>query len=195
MNALRPIFTILTAALLLQACKGVGNVNEDKDTISQTDSMNAVKNTGKVVFPLTVDDKQFVINVASSGLKEIELGNIAQQKAQNKRVKNFGGMMAKDIIKTLDKLKAIAGNKNITLPSTPLPADQKVIDSISRLSGKRFDNAYVNLMITGRQKYMTDFEVAAKNSGDPDIKAFAIKTLTPIKNHLDAIETIHSSMK
>ena len=195
MNSLRTLFIILSTALFLQACKGIGNDNDNADSISLTDSMNAVKNTGKVVFPVTVEDKKFVIDVASSGLKEIELGNIALRKAQNKRVKNYGGMMAKDIIKTLNKLKAIAGNKNITLPVSPLPADQRIIDSLSQLSGKSFDKAYVNLMITGRQKYVTDFEGEVKNSGDPDIRAFAIKTLTPIKNHLDAIVTIHSSMK
>jgi putative membrane protein len=194
MNRLPALFTLLLAAMLLQACKGVGH-NDGTDTISQTDSMKAVKSNDKEVFPLTADDKQFVINVASSGLKEIELGKIAQQKAQNKRVKNFGGMMAKDIIKTLNKLKTIAKSRNITLPAMPLSADQKVIDSINKLKGKDFDNAYVNLMITGRQKYVTIFETQARNSADPDIKSFANKTLTPIKNHLDAIVTIHSSMK
>jgi putative membrane protein len=194
MNRLPALFTLLLAAMLLQACKGVGH-SDNADTISQTDSMRAVTSNGKAVYPLTADDKQFVINVASSGLKEIELGKIAQQKAENKRVKNFGGMMAKDIIKTLNKLKAIAKSKNITLPATPLAADQKVIDSINKLTGKDFDNAYVNLMITGRQKYVTIFETQVRNSADPDIKSFANKTLTPIKNHLDAIVTIHSSMK
>src|ERR1700712_2984645 len=101
MNRLHPLLTIILAALLLQACKGVGR-SDNADTISQADSMNAVKNNSKIVVPLSVDDKQFVINIASSGLKEIELGKIAQQKAQNKRVKNFGGMMTKDIIKTLN---------------------------------------------------------------------------------------------
>jgi putative membrane protein len=179
---------------LLQACNSHAK-NNGSDTISNADSLNAVKDTSAVNVPVTHEDAKFVIKVASSGLTEIELGKLALQRGQNKRVKNFGGLMAKDITKTLNKLKKIAQNKHINLPTAPLPADQKVIDSLTKLSGREFDNAYVNIMITGRKKYVTVFESEAKNSGDPDIKSFATKTLTPIKNHLDAINTIYSSMK
>lgn len=179
---------------LLQACNSHTKSN-GSDTISNADSLNAVKDTSTVSVPITNEDAKFVIKVASSGLTEIELGKLALQRGQNKRVKNFGGLMAKDITKTLNKLKKIAQNKHINLPTAPLAADQKIIDSLTKLSGRQFDNAYVNLMITGRKRYVTVFESEAKNSGDPDIKSFANKTLTPIKNHLDAINTIYSSMK
>jgi putative membrane protein len=194
MICLRPLIALICIAMVLQACKGTGN-NGSTDTITQNDSMKAVKDTAQVNVPLTKEDIQFTINVASSGLKEIELGKLAQQKAQNKRVKNFGGLMAKDITKTLNKLKIIAENKHITLPTAPLPVDRKTIDSLNQLSGKDFDNAYVNTMITGRRRYVTIFEGVAKNSLDPQIKSFANKTLTPIKNHLDAITTISGSMR
>jgi len=194
MNRLRPLIAIICASLLLPACKGTGN-GGSTDSITKTDSMNAVKDTSQMSVPLTKEDIQFTINVASSGLKEIELGKLAQKKAENKRVRNFGGLMTKDITKTLYKLKIIAQNRHITLPTTPLPADQETIDSLNKLSGKAFDNAYVNTMITGRKRYVIVFEGIAKNSLDPDIKSFANKTLTPIKNHLDAITTISGSMK
>jgi len=194
MNRLRPLIAIICASLLLSACKGTRN-GSSADSMTKTDSMNAVKDTTQIAVPLTKEDIQFTINIASSGLKEIELGKLAQKKAENKRVRNFGGLMAKDITKTLNKLQIIAQNRHIDLPATPLPADQKTIDSLNQFSGKAFDNAYVNLMITDRENYVTIFEGVAKNSIDPDIKSFANKTLTPIKNHLDAITTISESMK
>jgi len=66
---------------------------------------------------------------------------------------------------------------------------------LSAKSGADFDKAYVSNMIDDHKEDIKEFEDAAKNVKDPDLKAFAVKTLPTLKMHLDAIQKIHDSMK
>src|SRR6187431_2352222 len=53
-------------------------------------------------------DKQFAMKAAQGGMAEVELGKLAQSKAQNEKVKAFGARMATDHANAGDKLKQIA---------------------------------------------------------------------------------------
>ena len=183
----------------LQACNGHNkgkNYNVDPDSISAGDSIAAVKDTSqKIAVTEDNEDARFAAEAASGGLTEVALGKIAMRKAQNKRVKNFGMMMVKDHSKANNKLMALASSKHIALPTVPNAKDQLVIDELSKKSGAEFDRAYVKDMIADHNNDIREFENASKNSPDPDIKAFATKTLRVLQNHLDAINTINESMK
>src|SRR5205807_92955 len=79
------------------------------------------------------DSKEFVLKAAGGGMMEVEAGKIAQQKAKNQRVKDFGSMMVTDHTKANDELKGIASSKNITIPSTLPPDEQKHVDELNKM--------------------------------------------------------------
>ena len=186
------LLMMLIAVWLLPACSG----NVENDGKADADSTAALKDTlTKPSLPLEKEDAQFAFKAASGGLTEVVLGKLAQQRGANLRVKNFGIMMVKDHSTANTKLMALAKSKNINLPTTPGAADQKVIDELSKKSGKDFDKAYVADMINDHKNDIEEFHYASENCSDPDLKAFAGKTLPVLKNHLDAINTIHDSMK
>ena len=192
MKKLGAVIMMALTAWLLQAC----NSSTKNSSAVIADTTSAVTgNIPKIVGPVEVGDAQFAFEAADGGMTEIELGKLAIQKGENKRVKNFGAMMVKDHQKANDKLITLAKTKNITLPSAPDANEQKIINMLSKKSGKDFDEAYVIDMINDHQKYIREFQFASKNCSDPDIKAFARKTLPVLKNHLDAINTVHESMK
>jgi putative membrane protein len=186
------IGVIVLGLWLVQACKG----KDANSNLADADSTAALKDTNtKIGVPMEKGDVEFAIKAASGGMTEVALGQLAQQRGINVRVKNFGAMMIKDHSKANAKLMAIGKAKNIALPTAPNAKDQKVIDRLSKKLGSDFDKAYVNDMIEDHKKDIKAFEYAAKNCSDADIKAFATKTLPTLKNHLDAINTIHDSMK
>ena len=185
------IMTLITV-WLVQACSG----NVENDSKADADSTATLKDTlTKIGIPLEKEDAQFVFKAASGGITEVVLGKLAQQKGENLRVKNFGMMMVKDHSKANSKLVALAKSKNIDLPTTPDADDQKVINALSKKSGKDFDKAYVSYMINDHKNDIKAFKYASENCSDPDLKAFAGKTLPVLKNHLDAVNTIYDSMK
>src|SRR5689334_12885251 len=63
-------------------------------------------------------DKDFIKKAASGGMMEVELGQLAQSKAQSQDVKDFGSRMVTDHGKANDELKTLAQQKNVQLPAT-----------------------------------------------------------------------------
>jgi putative membrane protein len=190
MRKLMVFTTIAVFFLMIQACDSKSNSNMDADSITSTDSLNALKDSSGNNMPADKNDVKFATEAASGGMTEVILGKLAMQKGTNKRVKNFGAMMIKDHGKANNKLMTLAKSKNITLPTTPNDEDQKVINTLSKKSGIDFDKAYIADMIDDHENDIKEFDNASKSSGDADIKAFATKTLPMLKNHLEAINTI-----
>lgn len=127
------------------------------------------------------------------GMEEVEGGNIAQQNGMNPRVKDFGSMMVRDHSKANDELKSLASTKGLTLPSA-LPADKmKHLDGMRKMTGKSFDSHYISMMVNDHKTDIAEFEKASKDAKDPDLKAWAAKTLPTLKTHLDSAQAINKS--
>ena len=50
-------------------------------------------------------------------------------------------------------------------------------------------------MVDDHESDVSAFQKQADNGTDPDVKAFAAKTLPVLKKHLDAIKAIQAKMK
>lgn len=131
------------------------------------------------------DTTLFVVQAASGGMMEVALGKLALQKAASDEVKNFGQVMVTDHSKANTELEKLAGTKSIVLPKAPLPKHQKHIDHLSSLNGAEFDKAYMSMMVKDHQEDISKFQEAAKSQTEPEIKAFAQKTLPVLQKHLD----------
>ena len=188
--------SVVIALTSVQACnnRAKNAAEDDEDSISSADSINAVNSPDKISAPADSIDTRFVVGAVRACITEAALGKLATKNAQNKLVKNFGALMVKDIAKAEKRLLALSKNKRIVLPTAPDAAQQKTIDRFAKKSGKDFDMAYVNYMIADHKTYIDIFGNASRNSADHDIKGFATKSLRVLKNHLDAINTIHDNI-
>ena len=145
---------------------------------------NAVeqKSTGKV--------RDFVLEAASGGMMEVELGRHAATQAASDRVKDFGRRMVEDHGKANDELKSLAQTKNVTLPSDVDAKDKATHDRFAKLSGAAFDRAYIQHMVAGHRKAVAAFKKESTSGKDPDVKAWATKTLPTIEDHLKTAQDI-----
>lgn len=193
MNKLIFITLILITACLVQACSGNKDSKESADSTNIANADTAKKDSSAMA--VDEGDAKFAVAAANGGMAEVELGTLAQQKAVNTKVKDFGAMMVSDHSKANDEMKALAKSKGLTLPTAIDDKEQKVKDDLSTKSGADFDKAYVSNMIDDHKEDIKEFEDASKNCKDADLKAFAVKTLPVLKMHLDAIQKIHDSMK
>jgi putative membrane protein len=140
-------------------------------------------------------DTAFANKAAVGGMAEVALGKLAAGKTSDARIKEFANMMVTDHGKANEELKSIAQTKNIALPATLDAEHQAKSDSLSKLSGKDFDKAYVAGMVEGHQKTLALMQGEASNGQDKELKAFAAKTAPVVKMHLDAITRIQARMK
>ncbi|WPU95660.1 DUF4142 domain-containing protein [Mucilaginibacter sabulilitoris] len=169
-----------------------------KDSTAAADSVNTAKidsGSSKVASSTAEEDSQFAVKAANGGMAEVELGQLAQEKSKDARVKSFGAMMVADHSKANDELKALATSKNITLPAAPGEDEQKLKADLSEKSGKDFDKAYIEAMLKDHQKDVKEFEDARSKVKDPDLLTFIDKTLPVLKKHLQHVETISKEIK
>jgi putative membrane protein len=134
-------------------------------------------------------DQAFVQHAAGGGMAEVELGKLAHDKASSADVKAFGDRMVSDHEKANDELKQLAQAKNITLPAAIDKKEKALYDRLSKLSGAAFDRAYMNAMLADHKKVVAEFKRESSAGADPDVKAFAAKTLPTIEDHLKMAQT------
>ena len=129
-------------------------------------------------------DNAFVKEAAIGGMEEVELGNLAKQKASSNDVKQFGERMVTDHEKADDQLKQVAQQKSVTLP-TALDAKHKAtVDRLSKLSGDAFDKAYMKEMVSDHRQDVAAFKKESASGKDADVKQFASSTLPTLEDHL-----------
>jgi putative membrane protein len=133
--------------------------------------------------PMTAD-MAFVKEAAVGGMAEVELGNLAKEKAASNDVKQFGARMATDHAKANDELKQWAQQKSVTLPADIDAKHKATRDRLAKLSGAAFDKAYMHEMLMDHQHDVAAFKKEAASGKDPDVKAWAGKTLPTLQEHL-----------
>src|SRR2546423_354224 len=129
-------------------------------------------------------DDNFVNEAAIGGMAEVELGNLAKEKASNSDVKTFGDRMATDHGKANDELKSWAQQKNVTLPSELDAKHKAERDRLAKLSGDAFDKAYMRLMVADHTHDVAAFKRESTGAKDPDLKAWAGETLPTLEEHM-----------
>jgi putative membrane protein len=190
----------LVLALICFSCNNgqPDAVKEAKDSNARTIDSSAVSgNRTTTVVPVSVtkEDAKFVVDAAAGGMEEVQLGQMAQQKAMAQDVKAFGAMMERDHSKAGDRLTALAKDKNIVLPSALSPDMQKMADDLQKKNGNNFDKDYISMMMDDHKKDIKEFEKEAKNGADADIRAFADSSLHMLRTHLDSAESCNRRIK
>jgi putative membrane protein len=143
---------------------------------------------------LSAPDSAFAIKAAQGGMAEVQLGQLATQKAVSPDVKGFGQQMVDDHAKANEEFKGIAALKGVTLPSSLDAKDQATYDRLSKLDGAAFDRAYMADMVRDHRADIAEFEREAGHGSDPDIKGFASRTLPTLKHHLQMAESAQAKV-
>ena len=134
------------------------------------------------------NDKLFVTKAAEGGLAEVQLGQLAADHASSDEVKKFGQRMVTDHGKANDELKSLAQQKNITVPTELNAKDKALHDRLAKLSGAAFDRAYMQHMLADHRIDVNEFKRESTAGKDPDVKAWASKTLPTLEEHLKQAE-------
>ena len=160
-----------------------------------TTGTTSAGSTGSASAKLAGADKTFVEKAAVGGMAEVQLGNLAQQKAANDQVKQFAARMVTDHTKANDELKQIASTKGVQLPSALDKKHQSDMDRLQKMSGADFDKAYMSHMVDDHKQDVAEFKKEANGGKDGDVKGFAAKTLPTLEEHLKLAQTTNDAVK
>jgi putative membrane protein len=120
---------------------------------------------------------------------------MAQGKSASDKVKSFAAKMEQDHTKTNDELTALATSKNVKLPTGPSTVQKSKAKAMSALDGAKFDRQYADTMgVKAHEDTLKMFQKAATGAKDPDVKAFAAKTLPALQEHLKMSRDLRASL-
>lgn len=180
------------ALLFVLACNT--NPKQD-DSVEVAEEKNEQKTDTMRIGGQMEDDNEFVVKAASGGLMEVQLGEMAAKQATTTAVKEFARMIVKDHSQVNDELKSLAASKNISIPTTPGEDHMEHINKMREKTGTDFDKDYISLMVDDHKGDVFDFEKAAQNAKDPDVRAFASKYVPTLKSHLERAKTVKDNLK
>lgn len=135
-------------------------------------------------------DKSFMKDAAEGGIAEVELGQLAVEKASDPDVKKFGQRMVDDHMKANEMLKQIAAQKGVDLPTEPGMKDKATKMRLSKLSGADFDKAYMSDMVKDHKSDIEAFQKENNKGQDADLKEFVTDTLPTLQDHLKQAESV-----
>lgn len=144
---------------------------------------------------LTSSDFKFVKDATRGGMEEVQLGELAQQKAGSPAVREFGQRMVTDHQKANNDLKQIVQKKGALIPVSLTHSETSTLEHLQKLSGAEFDKAYISDMVKDHKTDVKEFEKATKNLSDPELKAFAEKTLPTLQEHLRQAQDLEAQLK
>lgn len=130
-------------------------------------------------------DAAFVKEASAAGLAEVALGQMGASQGSSDQVKTFGQQMVTDHEKANADLKGIADTKGLQVSTSPTSKDEAASKAIGAKSGDAFDQAFGKKMLMDHRKAVALFSKESTSGKDPELKAFATKTLPTLKEHLD----------
>jgi putative membrane protein len=139
-------------------------------------------------------DRLFAQLATVGGIAEVEFGQLAEEKADDDRVRQFAGRMVNDHGRANEELKSIADKSKTPLP-TELGPDQKAVRAdLEKREGVEFDLAYMTGQIVDHQKIAQLLAWEIGSGQDAELQRFAARTLPTVLEHLDMAKQIHAEL-
>jgi putative membrane protein len=174
LNFLKVLCSVMFVALILQSCKS----DEDKGANYQ------------------MENQVFVTQAMSSNKFEVAAGTLAQAKATNAQIKQFGAnMMSAHTAVGID-LTDLAKSMELVVPANMETEDQNNINVLGLLTGNAFEQEFVRMMVESHQKAITLYQKASGNTGVPaaDLRQFADIKVPALQQHLKEAQSLQVTL-
>ena len=193
------VLPVVLAASLSFACNAENRNRTNESTVGTTgDAVSA-------------GDRSFVEDLTIAGKAEVELGQMAMQRAASPEVKQFADMMVKDHTKAGEELKQVAMKHSIPQPAALDSTHEELKTKLSNLKGAEFDREYMNAMVDGHENVVDRLQTRASedrfgddkgevkpessdNRVEADLNQWAAAALPTVRHHLDEAKRIHDGL-
>jgi putative membrane protein len=131
-------------------------------------------------------DYNFVAEANLGAPFQIASGRIAEGKATRPDIRDYAHLMVVTHIPVVDALNAVLQRQWVTAPPNTLlqGAYDAMIASLNAEKGAALDRDYVEGQVEYQKGNAALFQYEIQNGTDPDLKAFAQRTLPKIEDHL-----------
>jgi putative membrane protein len=181
-----PLALALGAALTLAAC------GQDTQPYSATSAVGAPA-SDQMSSATPAPDRDFLTDVVTANATEIQMGQLAQEKASNADVKAYAKMLVDDHEQAGESLQKVLSDVNTQVaPKTEAVTDAR--GKLADLSGAKFDRAFIDMMVSDHEDAVNKLQDKIKGSGNPQVQAWATKTLPTLQAHLQRARDLQQTL-
>jgi len=139
--------------LLVMVCTaglvaGCNSTNRTSNTIATSNETGTAGTAGRNV---SAGDRDFVNEMLSDGMAEVELARLAKDRAASPEVKQFAQMMTDDHTKAGEQLKQVASTYAIPQDAKIDEKHKDLMDKLMKVRGPDFDKEYMTAMVEGHE--------------------------------------------
>jgi putative membrane protein len=203
MSSVRPI---TSAMLLLLAATGAlhAQVTSSQDTTSPSGAPWPVKRIPGT-FPsdttktqgtaaVAAADAAYIRQAISGNATEVELGRLAQSRAEEDDVKEFAGRMVTDHEAMGRQWTTLARNSRVAVDARRDPAAEQTVERLEDLSGDAFDRAYMTEAIRHHEQDLVRLQQMATSAPSPEVRRLATAGQTTVREHLSLARQVGSGV-
>jgi putative membrane protein len=128
--------------------------------------------------------RSFIDRAAQGSMTEVKAGKLAMTKSRSPRIREFAEMVVRDHSDAQILLKAIAADKQMSLPTVPSPEQQDSLKELQTKDGAQFERAYVAAQVEAHQQSVALLKAEIARGQDAETKAFAKELLPAVESHL-----------
>ncbi|MDX2229807.1 MAG: DUF4142 domain-containing protein [Leptolyngbyaceae cyanobacterium bins.349] len=166
----------------------MAQTNTAQTNIAQTNRPVVVSPTNS---QLNEIDRAYMMTAAEAGIANIQMGQLALQRATSSQVKQFAQAEINEQQAVSTELKRIAPQVQVSLPTAPSPKYQAALRQLSRLSGQQFDQAYLSEGgVNAHLENAATFQREAAFGQNPDLVRLANSGLPIINQHFAAASSL-----
>ena len=181
------LFRLALALPLLGACSSGGGSN---DAVDAANAQNENKINAADVTDKQEADADFLVKTTSSALLQVELGKLAQARATTPTVRTYGARLVQNRLELLNALRSLAASKNLAVPPALGGDEQAAYHEVSTKTGTQIDKSVMDLVLRVQKQDEDAFDDMKDDAYDGDIRGFAAKYHTPIKEELAGAEEV-----
>jgi putative membrane protein len=209
------LMTIACAAAMTAGC--TGDVRDESRTTTGTEQLETGDRVGTTgTAGVSGDAREFVEKAATGSMAEVQLSQLATDRAQSPEVKQFAQMMVADHTKANEELKQAVSPYNMTVPADIDEKHREQMEELRNLRGAEFDREYISAMIDGHQEMQGLLEDRAdtgrndpqshaqtnpagttgtEESANAALNQWALKTKPSVDQHLETARQIQEKLQ
>jgi putative membrane protein len=186
---------LATAAVAAQSPMGPGGSPSQQQMPGQPQTTQGSPSNGAPIDPTaptqnSFADQAFVKGAMEGSVAEVQLGQMAQEKAQSEDVKQYGQRMVQIHTQLSQQIKPVAKQLGVSEPKGPNKKEKQEIAKLQALSGPQFEEEYIRWMVKDHQKETKDFKEEMQMAQDPNVKQIARSDAPILEQHLHVIQQI-----
>lgn len=134
-------------------------------------------------------DQEFVQEVSQGHAMEVELAQLAQQKAKDGKVKQFAGNVLNDFKDYGNRWDELASNNGMSVPHLGHLHRDKV-ERLQKASRGQFDRVYIDIVKENLASMVPYFQKEGRQAQSPQVRNLVNKELPTIQQHLNRAQDL-----